>query len=156
VTRRFAALQIGVVYTNLVARELCKIGRMNVVKRMRKASLVRQCQALVAVLAFAFNAFTPAISHAMLAQSGKTLVEICTAQGSAWVEVPSDNGAPESQATHDCAICLAASAPPAPIPTQASILIASASPFIVRLSAGTTRFASAIRPHAPSTGPPSL
>jgi hypothetical protein len=135
---------------------MCKINGVSALSILCKQRFFRRCYALIAVLAFGLNAFAPAISHAMLAQSGKTLVEICTAQGSAWVEVPSDDSPSAPKAAHDCAICLAASAPPAPTPSQTSDLTASITSLVVRLSAGTTQFASAIRPHAPATGPPSL
>jgi hypothetical protein len=119
--------------------------------------------AWLALIAVLLNAFAPVASHAMMAKSGKSLVEICTAQGFKLVEVESDRSSPQTPAkpgikvAHECAACAAASAPPSPpIDFVSSLVLPAMGNRSIVVTGATFAFASALRTHAPPTGPPSL
>jgi hypothetical protein len=126
------------------------LGRSNTCKRF--ASML----AMVAVL---LHAFAPSVSHAMMAKSGKSFVEICTSQGFKLVEVDVGAGGdfgkstPGVKVSHDCAVCAAASAPPSP-PSQAMLLdIPALNAGLIAVSS-TFVFADALHLFPPPTGPP--
>ena len=116
---------------------------------------------MLAMVAVLLHAFAPAVSHAMMAKSGKSFVEICTSQGFKLVEVDVGTGAdfgkstPGVKVSHECAVCAAASAPPSP-PSQAMLLdIPALNAGLIAVSS-TFAFADAIHLSPPPTGPPVL
>jgi hypothetical protein len=114
----------------------------------------------IAIFAMLLHAFAPVASQAMMAKSGMSFIKICTAQGFKLVEaeIPgsSNENAPGIKVGHECAICALTSAPPCP----AGNIVFSPAPFtsghVLRLSASTFAFVSALQFQPPSTGPPAL
>jgi hypothetical protein len=121
----------------------------------------RKLAAHLAMIAVVLHAFAPAVSHAMMAKSGKSFVEFCTSQGFKLVEVDVGAGGnfgkstPGVKVSHDCAVCAAASAPPSP-PSQAILLdIPALNAGLIAVSS-TFVFADALHLFPPPTGPPVL
>jgi hypothetical protein len=109
----------------------------------------------LALLAFAFHAMSPVMSHAMFANSGKSLVEICTPDGFKTVEVD-EGGKTTPSLNHypHCGDCLVSHDGAAPPPNATPSLPAPMMTGVVKLSSGTVAFASALRLAAPPRGPP--
>jgi hypothetical protein len=129
---------------------------------MFRLHALRKLTAHLALFAVLLHAFAPAVSHAMMAKSGKSLVEICTAQGFKLVEVDSGTAAdlgkskPGIKVAHECAVCAAASAPPLP-PTEVIFLdMPAPHAGIIAVSSSTFAFADALHLSPPPTGPPVL
>ena len=115
-------------------------------------SRLRICLTLFAV---AFHAMSPVISHAMLASSGKSLVEICTADGFKTVEInEAGKTTPSLKHYPHCSDCVGTADSPLDLPRCSIDFPAPASHGTVKLSDGVIAFASAIRLHAPPRGPP--
>ncbi|NJR71888.1 MAG: hypothetical protein HC782_01740 [Gammaproteobacteria bacterium] len=109
------------------------------------------------------HAFAPTISHAMMATSGKSLVEICTARGFKLVEVDvagdSKNSEPGIKFTHECtacAACAAIGAPPSPPSTMFTFAPILAGSSIIAVGTSSFAFANVLYLSAPPTGPPAL
>jgi hypothetical protein len=122
------------------------------------SNFCRLFAARLALVAVMLHAFLPIASHAMMAKSGKSLAEICTAQGFKIVEIDDAGGAGDAPASinvgHECAVCAAASAPPSPISDFYSPPLLVKSQGVVRISAAIFVLAGVayFSPH--STGPP--
>ena len=110
----------------------------------------------MALLAFAFHAMSPVVSHAMFAKSGKSMVEICTPDGFKTVEVDESGKTTPSLKHYPCGNCLAAHDLPVDIPTPPAELPSPSLSGSVKLSQATFAFASALRLHAQSRAPPLL
>lgn len=125
---------------------------------MFRVQIFRKCAASLALVAVVLHAFTPAVSHAMMAKSGKSLVEICTAQGFKLIEVDDadagKSGKPGIKVNHECAVCAAASAPPSPPSTTHHVVLSPASSGIIAVGTSSFAFADALYLSPPPTGPP--
>jgi ammonia channel protein AmtB len=112
----------------------------------------------LALFAVLLHAFAPVMSHAMMAKSGKSFAQICTAQGFQFVEVGADGSgredAPGIKIGHHCAVCAMASAPPLPPSAWTAALPDFSGGHVVTITSSTFAFASALRLQPPSTGPP--
>lgn len=56
---------------------------------MRMSSILQRRVAVLAVLALLWAALVPGLAHALQARSGSLWVEVCTAQGSSWLQLES-------------------------------------------------------------------
>jgi putative hemolysin len=116
----------------------------------------------LALLAVLLHALAPVASHAMMAamaNSGKAFAEICTAQGFQLVEITDESGKKTShtvKAGHECAVCAAASTPPAPVSDVYADSLPTAGQHFVPVPSSTPAFASTLRLSPPHTGPPIL
>ena len=122
----------------------------------------RKLAAHLALAAVVLHAFAPAVSHAMMAKSVKSLVELCTAQGFKLIEVDSGAGTdlgkskPGVKVSHECAVCAAASAPTSP-PSEVIFLDVPAFHCgLIPVSSSSFAFADALHLSPPPTGPPVL
>ncbi len=112
---------------------------------------------VLALLALLFHAASPVVSHAMFAGSGKSLVEICTAEGFKTIEI-SEPGKSTPSLKHypHCSDCLGLGATALDLPRNEINIPSPTAHGSIRLSDGVFVFASAIRLHAPPRGPPLL
>jgi hypothetical protein len=120
--------------------------------------LIQNFAARLALFAVLLHAFAPMASHAMMAKSGKSFVEICTAQGFQVVEVDVDGVTqkfPLHKVGHECAAChLAASALALPESSAAPIVYLAVISQAVRHRHCSVVLSSTIRLTPPPTGPP--
>ena len=74
---------------------------------MRAARAHRRFTSWIAALAILLSALAPALSHALAADGGASWVEICTTQGSKWIQAEDGSeGAPASTHVLDhCPYC---------------------------------------------------
>jgi hypothetical protein len=76
---------------------------------MRAVRAHRRITGWIAVLAILLAALAPALSHALASASGSQWVEICTAQGSKWVQAGEDGAErgtpPSAHVLEHCPYC---------------------------------------------------
>jgi hypothetical protein len=127
-----------------------------------RTNTFKRCASMLAMGAVLLHAFAPAVSHAMMAKSGKSFVEICTAQGFKLIEVDSGTGTdlgkskPGVKVAHECAVCAAAGAPPSPPSVSPTIVVPVKQGGTITVSGSTFAFADALYFSPPPTGPPVL
>jgi Protein of unknown function (DUF2946) len=75
---------------------------------MRASRAHHRLTGWIAALAILLASLAPSLSHALGSAEGSSWIEICTSQGSKWVEAGDDNSAPAPTAGHvfeHCPFC---------------------------------------------------